>query len=269
MTVITEAELREMWQSGKGNIAVLPQGTKLTPSAKDFIKEWNLTIIFEGDTSTATNDTDASNEAESAQPVAAEAKIAVPSAHALRYLLKGKPIIPAPTVRAQKSNTPRLLLKGRPILTSLLDFGNDDATKSLQLAKIDTLTAHFLLATAQARRFNLPELGNALAQLAVFTHAIATTEHNGQALPALKNEDIFKSTAKSSPVPETHEMLLYLNLLRAQINEIRLSAQNANCSRAHTSALDTLVTAVNHLLLQFKAGKFPWTASGWQKPSSN
>lgn len=264
MTVITEAELREMWQSGKGSIAILPQGTKLTPSAKDFIKDWRLEIAFEGG-----HKSPDSIEAKKAKPAPSEKSVIARPKQAPRLLLNGRPAIPTPIMRAQNKNQPRLILKGQPVLTALLNLESDNGAKPLQLAKIDTLTAQFLLATAQARRFNLPDLGNALAQLAAFTHAIAEAGRGEKAMPMLENESLFNlpdfDEAKSSPVPDTHEMLLHLNLLRAQTNEIRLSAQNAHCAGVFISALDRLVDAVNRLLLQFKAGKFPWTVSGWQK----
>lgn len=247
MTVITEAELREMWQSGKGNIAILPQDTKFTPSAKDFIKDWKLQIAYEGKHTPSL-----SAEVENEEASSDEKVMIARAEQSPQFLLKGKTIIPAPIIRTKKSNSPRLLLKGQPVLTALLSFENESDAKQLYLAKIDTLTAHFLLATAQARRFNLPKLGDILAQLAAHTHAIATAGRKGQTIPPLKSDALFNAQtnpdAPLSPVPKTHEMLLYLNLLRAQINEVRLWAKQAHCPNTFTSALVILADAVNRLL---------------------
>lgn len=46
MSVITEAELRELWQNGKGSIPAFPLGTRLTPSAQDFLKSLKIEPRF-------------------------------------------------------------------------------------------------------------------------------------------------------------------------------------------------------------------------------
>ena len=40
--LITEAELREYWQNGRGQIPAFPAGTRFTPSAQDFLKSLAL-----------------------------------------------------------------------------------------------------------------------------------------------------------------------------------------------------------------------------------
>lgn len=40
--LITEAELREYWQNGRGQIPAFPPGTRFTPSAQDFLKSLGL-----------------------------------------------------------------------------------------------------------------------------------------------------------------------------------------------------------------------------------
>lgn len=40
--LITEAELREYWQNGRGQIPAFPPGTRFTPSAQDFLKSQGL-----------------------------------------------------------------------------------------------------------------------------------------------------------------------------------------------------------------------------------
>lgn len=48
MTFITEAELREMWKSGKTQFD-FPAGTRFSPSALDFIKTWQLNVRVGGE----------------------------------------------------------------------------------------------------------------------------------------------------------------------------------------------------------------------------
>ncbi len=44
MTVITEAELREMWQNGKGSIPSFLPGTRFTPAAQDFLNAQRIEL---------------------------------------------------------------------------------------------------------------------------------------------------------------------------------------------------------------------------------
>jgi ethanolamine utilization cobalamin adenosyltransferase len=48
MAFITEAELREMWKSGKTQFD-FPAGTRFSPSALDFIKTWQLDVRVGGE----------------------------------------------------------------------------------------------------------------------------------------------------------------------------------------------------------------------------
>lgn len=40
--IISEAELRELWQNGKSDLPVFPQTTRFTPSAQDFLRDHQL-----------------------------------------------------------------------------------------------------------------------------------------------------------------------------------------------------------------------------------
>ncbi len=48
MAFITEAELREKWKSGTTKFD-FPAGTRFSPSALDFIKEWQLQVTVGGE----------------------------------------------------------------------------------------------------------------------------------------------------------------------------------------------------------------------------
>lgn len=47
MQFITEAELREKWRAGASRFD-FPSGTRFSPSAIDFIKQWKLSVLVGG-----------------------------------------------------------------------------------------------------------------------------------------------------------------------------------------------------------------------------
>ena len=47
MAFITEAELREKWRTGTTKFD-FPAGTRFSPSALDFIRQWNLNVTVGG-----------------------------------------------------------------------------------------------------------------------------------------------------------------------------------------------------------------------------
>jgi ethanolamine utilization cobalamin adenosyltransferase len=49
MAFITEAELREKWKSGGTTRFEFPSGTRFSPSALDFIKQWQLDVTVAGE----------------------------------------------------------------------------------------------------------------------------------------------------------------------------------------------------------------------------
>jgi hypothetical protein len=44
--VLTEADLRAFWQNGQRALPSFPPGTRLTPSAQDFLKDHDLTLTY-------------------------------------------------------------------------------------------------------------------------------------------------------------------------------------------------------------------------------
>lgn len=49
MAFITEAELREKWKGGVTTRFDFPGGTRFSPSALDFIRQWQLEVIVGGE----------------------------------------------------------------------------------------------------------------------------------------------------------------------------------------------------------------------------
>lgn len=265
MTVITEAELREMWQGGRGTIAPLPRNARFTPSAKDFISQWGITITFED---------------ESAPPPNADTQPVAPAwdkPGAFPVQLKGD--VPVCSVCGQP-------VTHKPEHLSQVDAGHfapKTSPRFIFRGKMDTLHAQTLLATAQARRFNFPQLAAQLDSLAAYCREITSAEYHGRTVSPLalggKTEaDIHDIThhpqkylgiAHVVPTANNHEMLLVLNLLRAQSRETELTAVHTfTDADGHPTrpdllqALNRFSSAVYYLELLFAAGKFPWQAPG-------
>ncbi len=49
MTFITESELREQWRTSSAARFEFPAGTRFSPSARDFINQWNLQVYVGGE----------------------------------------------------------------------------------------------------------------------------------------------------------------------------------------------------------------------------
>lgn len=47
--IMTEAELRELWQNGRDELPPFPPGTRFSPAARDFLRDHGITIQFSDD----------------------------------------------------------------------------------------------------------------------------------------------------------------------------------------------------------------------------
>lgn len=276
MTVITEAELRELWQGGRGSIPPLPPDARLTPSARDFLKQWGGSVAIveaptpgdrkpetgnqEGITSSLPHPTwDKPGEF----PVNLSGPLPI-------CTVCGQPVMPTakPAHMAQLDAThfapktsPRFMLRG----------------------KMDTLHAQFLLAIAQARRFSLPELADYLTTLAAYCREITSAEYHEREVAPLQLAGLSEADLREAshwpdrtlgiphvvPGPDDHEMVLQLNLLRCQVRETELVAaatftgSDGQLSRSDLMvALNRLSSAVYYLILLLKAGKIAWKIPG-------
>lgn len=225
MIVITEAELREMWQDGRGVIPPMPADVRFTPSARDFLKQWGITVTF--------TEMTVDDRPQTAEQGGKNSSLA----------------------------TPRFVFRG----------------------KMDTLHAQFLLAAAQARRFNLPDLMNHLSALAAYCREITSAGYDEREvaplqLAGLTEAEIQEAShwpdrildiAHVTPGFDDHELLLQLNLLRCQVRETELAAASAFTGSDGQStrldlilALNRLSSAVYYLILLLKAGKLAWKMPG-------
>ena len=49
MAFITEQELREQWEEGRVMRFEFPAGTRFSPAALDFIKQWRIDVFVDGE----------------------------------------------------------------------------------------------------------------------------------------------------------------------------------------------------------------------------
>ncbi len=276
MTIITEAELRQMWQGGRGTIAPLPDNVRFTPSARDFINQWHIEIFYLDETAPVAVQTEATkannlapnNPARPAWDKSAQFPVnltgPLPVNIARGRVASGRP---GPMAQPDPKTNPRFLFR----------------------AKMDTLQAQFLLAIVQARRFNLPDLVDYLTTLAAYCREIASAEYNNRVtsplqLAGLNEAEIHERAHWPDhsldlnhvvPGPHDHEMLLQLNLLRCQIHETELVAANAFTKTDSQltrpdwiRALVRLSNAIYYLALLFKAGKITWKMPGQGEQST-
>lgn len=291
MTVITEAELRELWQGGRGTIPPFPPGTRLTPSARDFVNQWGITVTFIEVTADDRPPTAASSSP-STGTQAQETRGDTPP----RLFASSLPPAwdkPGEFPVNLSGPLPTCTVCGQPVTPTAkpahiaqLDaahFAPKTAPRFVLRGKMDTLHAQFLLATAQARRFSLPELAAYLTTLAAYCREITSAEYHEREVAPLQLAGLSEAEIREAshwpdrvlgiphviPGPDDHEIVLQLNLLRCQVRETELVAAAAftgpegQLSRSDLMvALNRLSSAVYYLILLLKAGKIAWKIPG-------
>lgn len=280
MTVITEAELRELWQGGRGVIPPFPPGTRLTPSARDFVHQWGLTITVEdGKLSKDTEQLSIFTEGMQSVSIQPPNTLRPTWDKPAEFPVNLSGPLPVCTVCRQP-------VVNKPAHMAQLDashFAPKTAPRFVFRGRMDTLHAYFLLAAAQARRFNLPDLVDYLTSLSAYCREITSAEYHGREVASLQLAGLSEAQIREAshwpertlgiphvaPAPGDHEMLLQLNLLRCQAREAELVAASAFTGLDGQPTRPDLITALNrlssavyYLILLFKAGKIAWKIPG-------
>jgi len=269
VSVMTEAELREMWQAGRGAIPPMSRQVRFTPSARDFIHQWNIEISYV-DAVSASEPPQAAVTHNSSRPAWDK-----PGEFPVR--LEGS--LPVCSVCGQP-------IRDKPSHMSQLDpghFAPKTAPRFLFRGKMDTLHAQFLVAMTHARRSNLAQLVDYLTTLAAYCREITSAEYNerevaplqlaGQSEAAIRERTHWPEQNLGIkhvvPGPDDHDIVLQLNLLRCQVRETELAAANVFIGPDGQPvrpdlmrALNRLSSAVYYLILLFKAGKIVWKLPG-------
>lgn len=267
MPIITENQLREIVRQPQEGLSItLPQNTRFSPAAEDFIKHWKINVVFEGCEGEKVHSGELLGDDSSAKdqkpswlkpadfPINLSGDL--PKCSVCGTPIKVKPEYMTQLNASQYSlkNTPRIRFRG----------------------KLDSLHGLMLLVIRKAKDEPAIQLAEKLSILAAYCREIASAEYNQRTaeplvLDGLTDDDIRKATHKPEqvigishiiPQEDDPEILLWLNVLRCQVRETEIYALDAfeallNDSAAHSvvKAMNRLSNAIYYLELLYKAGK--------------
>lgn len=262
MSFITESELRELWQNGRGQLPPFPPGTRFSASAQDFLKANRLEVRYAAASSAqATQETDWNKPG--SFPVVLTGPVPVCSECGQPLHAKPEHLTQIDAGHFAPKTSPRLVFRGR----------------------VDSLHALVMLTASVARRFELPELAQHLDTLAAYCREIMSAEYNLRPVSPLallgKSEaelheishwpDRHLGIPHLVPGPHDHEILHWMNVLRTQSREVEVVALQAfppdaldpaGIGAGLARALNRLSSAVYVLELYFQAGKLSWKVKG-------
>ena len=234
MTIVTESELRELWQNGRGRLPAFPPETRFSDSARDFLREHQIEPSH--------SDWDKPGTF----PVVLSGPVPVDE--------NGQPLTNKPEHLTQldaghfaSKTNPRLVLRGR----------------------VDSLHAFVMLAAAKARGYQQAALAGHLDTLAAYCREIMSAEYNLRPAAPLtllgKTEEELHEISHWPdrhlgiqhivPGPDDHEMLHWMNVLRTQAREVEVVALEVGQAANLPQALNRFSSAVYVLELYWKAGK--------------
>jgi len=259
MSVITESELRELWQNGRGQLPPFPPGTHFSASALDFLKTNRVEVRYE----TAPAVQNADWDKPGSFPVVLTGPAPVCSECGQPLHTKPEHLTQIDAGHFAPKTSPRLVFRGR----------------------VDSLSALTMLTASVARRFELPELARQLDTLTAYCREIISAEYNLRPAAALtllgKSEaelheishwpDKHLGLPHLVPGAHEHEILHWLNVLRSQAREVEIVALQAfppdaldpaGVGVSLARALNRFSSAVYVLELYFQAGKLSWKVIG-------
>jgi len=243
MAIMTEAELRDLIRQPRAGMTVtVPPGTRFSPSAQDFIKHWQLEIVYSAGAPLP--------PPAPAAPPAWERPAAFPfqtSGPLPTCAVCGMPVTAKPEHLTQldaehfaPKNIPRIRFRGQ----------------------LDTLHGLVLLVGAQARSAQRPELAGHLETLAAYCRELMSAEYNERPvaplqLAGLDEEALHKATHHPQAtlgvghvIPDSGSppLLLWLNYLRCLARETELAALDAFVTGPeYRVTRPDLIKAVNRL----------------------
>ncbi len=241
MTIITESELRELWQNGRGRLPAFPPETRFSDSAREFLRSQK--IEFQPSSETESVDWDKPGTF----PVVLSGPLPVCSECGQPIQRKPEHMTQLDAGHFAPKTTPRLVLRGR----------------------VDSLHAFVMLAASKARGFGMGALAGHLDTLAAYCREIMSAEYNMRPVAPLtllgKSEEELHQISHWPdrhlgiqhivPGPEDHEMLHWLNVLRTQAREVEVVALEAGPIANLPQAFNRFSSAVYVLELYWKAGK--------------
>jgi len=266
MAIVTEAEIRErVRRPTEGMCLTFAPGTRFSPAAQDFLKQWQVNVRFEE----------------------AAIDLALADGRPATTEASGRPEWDRPgsfPVRLE-GDMPTCSLCGQPVqvkpdhMTQIvaLHFATKHVPRLRFRGQVDSLHGLCLLAQARARHFNLFELAEHLSTLAAYCREILSAEYNEREVASLELAGLDEAQLREYsqqperhlgiehivPGVEDHEILLWLNYLRCQAREVEIEALQAftdvPCYPPRrpdlARALNRFSSAVYYLELLLRAGK--------------
>ncbi len=268
--ILTEVELRDRIRRPQRGLKVtVPPGTRFSPSARDFIAQWDLEIVEVEEAPTS----DEPSSTLHADSTNAQPDWDKPAAFPVNFsgerpvcVTCGQPVQQKPEHMTQldgehyaPKNIPRIRFRG----------------------KMDSVQGLMQLIAARARAWQLPELAQQLDTLAAYCREIVSAEYNDRPVAPIEVAGLDENALRQAthhpkrvlgidhltPGPDDHEILHWLNYLRTQVREAELDALDAFAPPPMYEptredlirALNRLSSAVYYLELLFKAGKLGWS----------
>jgi ethanolamine utilization cobalamin adenosyltransferase len=254
MAILTESEIRDLIrQPQPGMTLTVPPGTRLSPAAQDFVKQWKLEVEVGGPASEGEEVAKWNRAA--TFPVQLTGETPTCSVCGMPVSTKPDHMTQLDAVHYAPKNIPRIRFRG----------------------KLDTLQGLCLLIAARARAQACPALGEYLDVLAAYCREMMSAEYNERTVAPLEfagadEQEIHRATHQPeevfgishlTPASTDPELLHWLNVLRCESREVELVALDAFAAGPDYSvAQPALVKAVNrfssaiyYLELRFMAGK--------------
>jgi ethanolamine utilization cobalamin adenosyltransferase len=253
MPILTESEIRGLIrQPQPGMTLTVAPGTRLSPAAQDFVKQWNLEVqvgVLPPEQESAAWDTPPDF------PVELSGETPVCSVCGMPVSTKPEHMTQLDAVHYAPKNIPRIRFRG----------------------KLDTLQGLCLLIGARARAQACPGLAEYLDMLAAYCREMMSAEYNNRPVAPLTFGDvgedmIHKATHNPegvfgiphlTPTSKDPELLHWLNVLRCESREVELVALDAFATSpdyhiaqpALVKAVNRFSSAVYYLELRYMAGK--------------
>lgn len=263
MAILTETEIRDIIRRPQpGMTLTVPPGTRLSPAAQDFVKQWQLELVESApapDPEGAAGAADAHRagwEKPASFPVELSGETPTCSVCGTPMSVKPDHMTQLDRMRYAPKNIPRIRFRG----------------------KLDSLQALCLLIAARARERDCPGLAAHLETLAAYCREMMSAEYNERPVAPLSFGEVDEAAIHQAthdpqsafgiphvmPSGDDPELLHWLNVLRCESREVELVALDAFApAPTYNVAQPTLVRAVNrfssavyYLELGFMAGKF-------------
>ena len=254
MRVITEAELRDQYQQAEFTSYRMPAGTRLTPSAQQFLSERRIKIL--ADTQAEPADTQA------------EPKMGTPTPLAVRDSAYGHPDLSGQKPGEKPEHMTHI--KGKTLVPK-------SHPRIRFRGKLDYLQARLIGIIIDVEGCGYREMARDLSEVLKYFMQIMSAEVKEQPLEPLnfhglshieirehsQHPDRFFGISHIFPQPASGKLMAQLNLLRTEVRELELAALDAFHGRPEGQDRPDIIQSLNRLsslvyvfMLQLASGKY-------------